>query len=78
MEYKKDNNDTDRFSAVFDYEATKLLLRYFEFQNVFPEGKLDRPIFVKLCKKPFTEKRRGIIGSTLQHGLYGLKRPLEI
>lgn len=63
---KETNNDQKKFSLVTDFSVTCLILplvaqqgwnkRHIDFQNAFPNGTLDRPVYVEISKYIYTEE----------------------
>lgn len=84
----KFESEEDTFSPVPDFTVIKLVMyiakqrgylrRHFDFQNAFPNGKLDRMVYAELQKTIFGDELRANKVMRLKRSLYGLKDAAHI
>lgn len=53
-------------------------MKHFDFQSVFPNEKLERPVYAELSGPLVTNEKRNMVVTKLQSGLYGLKEASKI
>lgn len=85
---EEEDEGLDNFSPVSEFAIVKLILciaiqrgwkmRHIDFQNAFPHGKLERPVFAELPKHIYPDEEGETSVMLLQRSLYGLRDATRI